>query len=248
MELLSRPRTWVNGFLLVTLAALACGWFLGVSPYLEEKRVAEEQLRSAQSLNATYEAALAELEADSSFLPGYQAEVAALQGSLPRDEDLEEFLAILYLAERSAGVSIRQSSFDPVQIFVSAIPEASSTLVTSENLLVIPVRVTFTADNGGDAMRFVSTLQQAPRLVILPNFTLTSGGGFDGGVNGTLNGYIFVLRDPRTPEQIAAAEGIQVIDLSEVEPVEVEDGSGEEVDAEADTEDEAATDDAETTD
>ncbi|PZE87220.1 hypothetical protein [Curtobacterium sp. MCBD17_032] len=104
--------------LVVTVAVLAGGWFLGVQPLLAQSADNGRQQEAIDSTNEANQAELARLAKAAGDLGTTKAELAALRASIPSSEDTTPFLKALDGSATAAGVRITTITIGDAQPYV----------------------------------------------------------------------------------------------------------------------------------
>ena len=238
-------RIWVVGAVIVMIAILALGFFLGAAPRFDEVAKNELQRQSVEQQNKVQEVALAGLKKDFENIAAYTAELATLQKAIPNYNDLSTFIGDLNALEKKSGVTLTNFGSSDAQPFVldlglpkaeeapageegeegeatpapepevPAVPAGTpvQTIQPSE-FVVITVQLTVTGKQGA-ILNFVNNLQNGQRryLVNSLNITIDSEGKL---YTGVIEGYVYVLIDPRTP--VDAEAPVEEPEEEEVDP------------------------------
>ncbi len=191
------------------VAILAMGWFLGISPKLDEINAANEQRTTVEEQNGLHEAKLAELKKEFQQLDSLKAELADAQASLPPGDLLSAFLGELHSLEASSGVVLTSFSAGDGQIYIAA-PGVGveSPLVTTSNFIAIPIDLTVQGTRA-QVIAFLNDLQYGKRLFLVIKLTLSQevaavipeGEAEAPAVvyEGNISGFVYVLVDPSAP-------------------------------------------------
>lgn len=202
-------KFWLLIAAVVGVAILAMGWFLGVSPKLDEMNAANEQRASVEAQNRVHEAKLAELKKEFQQLDALKTELANAQASLPPGDELSSFLGELHRLEASSGVVLKSFSAGDAQTYVAAPGTTTqSPLVTADNFIAIPIDLTVQGTRP-QVIDFLSDLQYGKRLFLVTKLTVAQAKGAastDGeaadtanAYEGTISGFVYVLVDPSAP-------------------------------------------------
>ena len=126
---MTKNRLWVIGSVVVMVAIVLAGWFLGIQPQLNSTAVSELQRQTMASTNASYAAQLAKLQADNKKLPELRSRLAVLTDSIPALTDSEGFVTEANQIASQTGVTITTFNFTDAQRYqpVVALPAAPST-------------------------------------------------------------------------------------------------------------------------
>jgi len=197
-------RIWVGVSVVLMIAIILMGWFLGISPRLGEMAANAVQLQGIEAQNKTYEAELARLKAENEKLPEYEKELLKLQRSLPYENDLSTFLGIVHQLDVKSGVLlINFGAVDAVPFTQDPgaaelpHPEFVAQSVDPEEFVAIEVSMTVRGSQAG-VLDFVNLLQLHERRFLVTGLNIITE---DKGAtyNGTVTGYLYVLIDPSRP-------------------------------------------------
>lgn len=183
---------------------LAMGWFLGVSPKLDEMAAANDQRASVEQQNRLHEAKLAELKKQFKDLDNLKADLTEAQLGLPPGDELSTFLGQLHQLEAASGVSLTKFAASDGQRYIAAPGATVNPAITADNFVAITIDLTV-AGTQAQVMNFVSDLQYGPRLFLVTKLTVaqdqTSADqeGKPAGYTGSITGYVYVLVDPSAP-------------------------------------------------
>ncbi|MEP6480276.1 MAG: hypothetical protein ABJB03_12835 [Rhodoglobus sp.] len=99
-------RIWLFGAVIATIAVIALGWLLGVSPKLTEAQSALDQKTGVDAQNAAQEAALVTLRDQFKHLKDLKKDLAVLQLEVPSSPDMDAFLDQVQATASAAGVVV----------------------------------------------------------------------------------------------------------------------------------------------
>lgn len=203
-------RMWLLIAAVVSVGVLLIGWFVGISPELDKKAAAEEQIANVEQQNAGIQVVINQLTADNAKMDEFEAELKELQVALPPGGELSTFLGQLHQLEITSGVVVKSFSAGSGMPFV-AVPNGTDTvvspLVTSANFIVIDVQLNVTGTRQ-EVLDFVQALQLGDRLFLINSLSVQGGDEVseDGEgepvatpYTGNISGYIYVLVDPKAP-------------------------------------------------
>lgn len=178
---------------------LAMGWFLGVSPKLDEISVANGQRATVDAQNLKHEATLATLKTEFAQLGELKSALAQYQIALPPGDELSTFLGELHQLEASSGVAVQTFSASDGQKYVAA-PSAKtvSPLVNADNFVAITIGLTV-AGTRDQVIAFVNDLQYGDRLFLVTKVTVAQDAADAKNYQGTITGFVYVLVDPSAP-------------------------------------------------
>jgi hypothetical protein len=120
--MVTNNRIWIVGAVIVMIAILLMGWFLGASPMLSQAAANDVQRASVESTNAGQEATLASIKEQFENIDALKAELAELQKALPPGSDLSTFIGELHDLEAASGVTITSITAGDAEEFVPAAP------------------------------------------------------------------------------------------------------------------------------
>ena len=194
---------------IVGVAVLALGWFLGLSPKLDEMNAANEQRTSVEAQNRLHEVKLAELKKEFEQLDSLKTDLATAQSSLPPGDELSTFLGELHSLEASSGVVLTTFSAGDGENYVAAPGTGpASPLVTEKNFIAIPIELAVTGTRP-QVIAFLSDLQYGKRLFLVIKVSVAQSKGASSSdpaaaaaadaYDGTVSGYVYVLVDPSAP-------------------------------------------------
>lgn len=207
-------RLWLIGSILLSVAIVAMGWFIGVSPKLSEAANASTQLATVEAQNVVHEAEVVAIKKQYEQLPALQAELATLREAVPADDQLSTFLGELHSLEQKNDVSVTDftasdgQEYAPIESTVPAL-NITNPMITKDNFVAIKVDVEVSGENA-NVMNFIEGLQTGERLFLVTDLALNqgasgssaeSGGGGSASAKATISGLVYVLLDkPPTPK------------------------------------------------
>jgi Tfp pilus assembly protein PilO len=215
----SSTRLWIIGSMLLVIAIVAMGWFLGVSPKLAEAATAGQQKSEAEAQNVVHESEIAVIKKQFDQLPALKSQLAVLRAAVPAGNGMSAFLDELHALEQQNQVSLtdfKAGDGEPYTPVKSTVPTVSTTnpLITADNFVAIPVSVTVSGDNT-NIMRFVDGVQTGDRLFLVTSLkldqdkagaTTTTKAAPPAAFTATISGFVYVLLDkPATPAKTGAA-------------------------------------------
>jgi len=191
---------------------LALGWFLGVSPQLNELVRVDTAIAQAQQQNRDQEAALARLESASADLDARRAELAALDSELPRIGDTESFADTVGRIAAENGLVLQALSFGEGELFGAGEAGAGAGAEGAPDVPpgLVSVAVTITAEGSQEGgLALLQQLQQGERVFLVNQASSSDQGAM------SISGYVFVLLDevpapasePDDVEVAASAQG-----------------------------------------
>ena len=215
----TNTRLWIIGSMLLVIAILAMGWFLGVSLKLSEASTAGQQQSEAEAQNVVHEREIAVIKKQFDQLPALKSQLAVLRAAVPAGNGMSAFLDELHALEQQNQVSLtdfKAGDGQPYTPVKSTTLTASTTnpLVTPDNFVAIQVGVTVTGDDA-NIMRFIDGVQTGDRLFLVTSLKLdqdkaaadtTSKTQPAVAFTATVSGLVYVLLDkPATPAKTGAA-------------------------------------------
>ncbi|MDM4761515.1 type 4a pilus biogenesis protein PilO [Galbitalea sp. SE-J8] len=192
-------RLWVLGAVLVSIAVVALGWFLGVSPRLDEISSADSQRATVEQQNDLARARIAKLKADYANLDQVAAQLDQLRESLPPSADYQGFLA--ELNDIAGKRDAKLTSFVPTAptVFTPASAAPSDATATGDGASALPdgtlvtIPVSLSASGSyPDLLDLMGDLQKANRLYLVGGLNISSA---DDASTVTVTGDIFVEID-----------------------------------------------------
>lgn len=227
-------RLWVIGTAIVTIAVLALGWFLGVSPKLAEAALSSSRSAEVDETNVAHEQELLKLQKQFEEIDALRAALKKSSSSIPATTDIQTFLRDINSLAKRVGVSVDSVVTGEAAAFT--LPEGAPTdgpasLVDPARFISIPVTIKF----GGverEVLRFAEGMQKGDRLFFVQEFSLaaepekpvaegeTATEQVPGAIpiTGELVGYIYVL----LPDKAAIAPLPSEEEPAEEEPAEEE--------------------------
>lgn len=191
---MDKLQQWVALTVAGSLALLAAGWFLVISPKKDEATELRTQAAAQVSANAMLETQLQVLRAQAKDLPSKQAELAQVAAKIPDNPSLPALIRALTAASTSAGidfVSVTPGVPAAVVVAAPAVPTApeSGTAQTTPtapaavtpgaagpagSLATIPVALNVVGDYF-DIAQFVSEVENLPRALRVMDLTMAPG-------------------------------------------------------------------------
>jgi hypothetical protein len=144
--MVTNNRIWVLGAVIIMIAILAMGWFLGASPMLTQAAANDEQRASVEATNAGQEATLASLAEQFKNFDALKSELTELQKELPPGADLSTFIGELHALEAASGVTITTITASdaaefvpPVAVVETPVADATATEdTTTDEAATVP--------------------------------------------------------------------------------------------------------------
>ena len=110
---MDRNRLINLGLIGAIFAIGAMGWFIGVSPILDQVSIAKSSAQMVAVANTSSQARIVTLKKQFSNIGPLKAKLADLQGSVPADADISTFLAEINALSGSTGTSLTSLTIDP---------------------------------------------------------------------------------------------------------------------------------------
>lgn len=197
-------RVWGLITVVVVIALVAGGYFLGVAPLLEQRAQAEAARQAAATQNQALEAEIARLDKASKDLDKYQALVADFEKLVPTSVQSQRFIRTLDALAAANGVTVTRIGIDQfvpyqapgvdpsAEVNEAAPPPYTDSRITDENFVIVPFSLTI---EGGwrESMNFVRQLQFGDRLVL---FTKIDQSIKDAAYSTEISAYMYVLVKP----------------------------------------------------
>lgn len=125
-------RLWVGISVLVSMAILAGGWFIGIDPQLQLQKTTNEQRETVEARNTVARADIARLKAASENLPALETQLAGLQAAVPPGINGSDFIASLDKMAVASGATLTSFTLaDPIA-YEPAAPPAAQTADAAE--------------------------------------------------------------------------------------------------------------------
>ena len=192
------------------VAILALGWFLGVSPKLDEMAAANEERAGVEAQNILHQKKLDALKKEFEQIDTLKEQLAEAQQSLPPGDDLSTFLGELHTLEGTSGVVLTSFGAGDGLNYVAAPGEVTDPLVTADNFIAIPIDLTVQGTRP-QVIEFISNLQYGKRLFLVIKLTVAQSTNavvpdpdseeepVGGAYEGNISGFVYVLVDPSAP-------------------------------------------------
>jgi hypothetical protein len=151
-------RLWIIATAMISIAVLALGWFLGISPQLAQANAADAQRASVEAENQVHEVELQSLKKQFTGIQKLRDELEELRIALPNSPELSTFVAEIVDLKNKYGVSVTSFSMAPAIHYASIDPvpgptaapapvDPSATPSPSESAAPTPPVVTATSPN-----------------------------------------------------------------------------------------------------
>lgn len=182
---MSTLRIWILGVVVVAIAIIGLGYFLGIAPRLADAAAADAERQNVEIVNAGYEATLVELQALAENLPALEAELADLRVSIPDEPGLSPLLGQLSALAAAAGVELNDVTASPPALFPAEALEG----FPIDALVVLPVSISATGTDVA-LSDFLESVQFGDRLVLVEQFDIS---GAPDSSRVTIQGFVFVV-------------------------------------------------------
>lgn len=230
---MDKNRLWTIGCILVMVAVLVGGIFLGVQPQLAAAAAANQQRESVEASNAGQAAVLEQLKTDFDGIDVLKAELEPLSASVPSGTRMPALVNQIHALAGATQVTLDgltvsdATPYTPVEAPAAeseseppaeptpataaptaGVPPVTSPLITAANFASLAVTVTVTGSYG-NALNFVNGLQTGDRLFLVTGLTTTAeapaeGEESTGEVTAAISGLVYVLV-PATGDATAPA-------------------------------------------
>jgi predicted transcriptional regulator len=190
--MIDRNRILMLAIALATVGVLALGWFLGVSPRLDQMNAANAERAAVEATNATYEAQLAQLIKDFEGIDEIRDQLAEIAVKLPAETALDVFIRALdsYAAETS--VALQRVDWQPPAVVTAEGAAAADPAATPDGLVpagtLVSINVSLEVQGRIDTLSsFLERLQ-----AVMPRYALVAGISLSRttGENADSDGYI----------------------------------------------------------
>ncbi|GAB3028559.1 hypothetical protein GCM10027052_00120 [Parafrigoribacterium mesophilum] len=210
-------RLWVIGSMVLVVAIIAMGWFLGVSPKLAEAATAGDQRVAAEAQNVVHQRELEAIKKQFETLPELKTQLAVLRAAVPSGDAMSAFLDELHALEQANAVTLtdfKANDGQPYTPVKDALTTVSTTnpLITAENFVAIPVTLTVSGSTS-NVMSFINGVQTGERLYLVQDLKLKQSTAESGSrttqdsagdFQADINGFVYVLLDnPAAPAKTA---------------------------------------------
>jgi hypothetical protein len=214
---MNSSRTWMGVAVLLILALLAGTWFIGISPKLDEARIADEARAAVEAQNVVHNRTVLRLAELDSRLSELESEREGLRLAIPNTIDQTAFLRQVQELAGVNAVNVSSVTFSPPEAFVPAEdalvnPELAgpASTVTADNFYTVTVELSVTGPRG-NVTAFLSSLQKGSRLFLAHDVVFPDGLVDLGSESAaTITGQVFVLLDPSQVTAPPVAESTAV--------------------------------------
>jgi Tfp pilus assembly protein PilO len=194
------------------IAILALGWFLGVSPKLQEMTLAQESAVATDAQNLATQATTAQLKADFENLPAVSAELAKLRKSIPATADYTGFLNELSsIVDANDALLTGFTPSASIVLTAGAAPAAPpaegevATELQDGTLVAIPTMIS-ASGSLADLLGFVDDLQHSTRLYLVGSLSFNESTDLTGSFTVSVDGYAYVVIDSAVADPSEAVD------------------------------------------
>lgn len=169
-------RIWTFATVLIMIAVVALGWFLGISPRLADAARFEAERQSVQAQNDLARAVIAQLQADFENLDELLLELATLREEFPTDAQYDVAVEELLTSLLTAGLGLQNIAINepapttPEVLEPDAPPPPTEIdgegILPAGSLLRVPVNVTVTGPLSS-ILAYIQALQESPRFSVV---------------------------------------------------------------------------------
>lgn len=198
-------QVWGLITVVVVLALVAGGYFLGAAPLLDAQAKSESARKEAVAANETLQADINRLKLAEEDLDEYVSVAAELEQLIPDTVDSQRYIRQLNAIAAAAGVTISEITIDNFLTYSPQGGDGTETdaapapytdgRINDENFVVVPLTVTV---EGGwnEAVNFMHGVQYGDRLVLVQGIETTTT---DTAFSTKISGVMYVLVRPDTP-------------------------------------------------
>jgi Tfp pilus assembly protein PilO len=192
-----KVKQWVALALVGSLAIVAAGWFLLVSPKRGEAADLRTQAASQETANTNLRTSLQMLQAQAKDLPKKQADLARVAAKIPSDPAMPALIRALTAASTSAGVHLVSVTPEAPVAMAAAAPAPGAAPAPVDgaapaaadpaapaagapgagpagSLAAIPVTISV-AGGYFEVAQFLANVENLPRALRVNNLTLVPG-------------------------------------------------------------------------
>ncbi|MDX2024739.1 hypothetical protein [Microcella sp.] len=169
-------RIWSFAAVLIMIAVVALGWFLGISPRLADAARFEIERQNVEAQNTVARAAIAQLQADFDNIDELLDELEGLREEFPTDAHYDVAIQELLTRLLSAGLGLQNIAINepapttPLVLQEGEEPPAAEIdgggILPAGSLLSVPVTVTVTGSLSS-ILNYIQALQESPRFSIV---------------------------------------------------------------------------------
>jgi Tfp pilus assembly protein PilO len=162
---MNKDRLWIIGGVAGILVVVVMGWFLGVSPLIDQTTAANTQAQVLAQGNVDSETKLVTLKKQYDDLGTLQSQLAVLRRSIPTDSDLPGFLAEINTLCKQHHVSLISVKVNDATLYQAPVVAVTPTVGADGSTTTPTPTPTATAAASG-----VTTATVAPTggLVLIP--------------------------------------------------------------------------------
>jgi Tfp pilus assembly protein PilO len=123
---MDRNRLWMIGSVVVAIAVIAAGWFLGIQPQLATAAIADQDRAKAQIQNTANEALLVSLKKDYRGIDALKTTLASLRESVPASTEISTFVTELDSLAGAHQVTVSLITVADATAYAPPVPAAST--------------------------------------------------------------------------------------------------------------------------
>lgn len=202
----ARNRIWLIAIVMFAVAVIALGWFVGVSPRLDEAKQADSDRAEVESTIGIYEQQLAKLKSDFEGIDDLRAQLSSIEAKLPQTPEYAEYLALMTGLTEGTGAGVSAVTWGTPTL-VSAdsaadtgAPAQDSGAAPAGSLILLPI--TFTVDGQVPSIQaYLALLQANDRYLMITNVALqksTNPKALGGTFTASVQGSVFLVVGPET--------------------------------------------------
>ena len=167
-------RIWTFATVIVIIAVVALGWFLGAAPKLAESARYDSEREAVLVQNELSRTTLAQLEADFERLDEFERELAELQAEFPELPEYSDAVEALLEDAVREGLDLESVVIgEPAPADPTVVPDQFGQ-VPPGTLLKLDVVITVLGDLPS-TLAYIDSVQAAGRFTIVPSFAFSDG-------------------------------------------------------------------------
>jgi len=196
-------RLWAIGTVVVVIAVVALGWFVGIQPLLTQTATAQSNADAVDAVNAQEQAKLLQLKEEYENIDEIRAEVEEAQLSIPASAGLSAFILQVNSLAAATGVVVSDIATGEGVLYV--LPEGATILdetgepipapAAPENFVYVPLSIKISGPYAS-VLSFVKGLQSGERLFMVSDVALAAEAGAE--------------PDPKSKEPVVATFGADI--------------------------------------
>jgi Tfp pilus assembly protein PilO len=181
---IAATQKWYAGAAAASLAVVAGGWFLLVSPQKANVDDITAQTAAVDRSNQTTEMQIGSLKAEFSQLPQLQSQVALIRQRIPSGPNEPTLLRTLSKTASSAGVTLASVTLAaPAAVpgsTTATAPAGTTAFATPGQVSLIAMSMNFTG-NFADTRLFLNSLESMQRVMLVTGISIQRGTTATGG-------------------------------------------------------------------